>query len=642
MSGSLLQAQNDSTIRTLDEVVMTSSKYPQKQSETGKVMTVINRQEIEKNTGRSLGELLNTTVGTNIIGSNNVAGTNLTTSIRGASAGNVLILLDGIPVNDPSVITNYFDLNLLSIDQIERIEILKGGQSTLYGSDAVAGVINIITRKAGSKPVELNANLTAGSYSTYKQYLGLNGRKDRFNYSLNYTHLSSEGFSAAHDAVGNKDFDNDGIDQHATQLRMGYKLSPRLALTANGSFNYYKADLDASAGTDDKDYTVKNKNGQAGAGLTFDHKSGTLHFNYLFNYVERDYLDDSTYRASPYAYYSHSTYIGRTHYAEVYNNWNWSEWQLVAGLDYRFNNTYQTYYSLGSFGPYETPVLDKEMNQVSPYASLSYKNLNGFHFEAGGRWNHHSEYGDNFTFNINPSILLNKKLKLFANYYTAFKAPTLYQLFDPSAGNIDLEPEKGWVGEAGLEWFANNSFHTRLVGFYRNTRNAIVYTSTFTPPFTYTSKYVNASKQLNYGAEFEASYTKGIFSITANYTYTDGETTSSFDGTGRPMGKDTTYFNLYRIPKNAINLSVGVQATKSLYLRAQMHTVSAREEFVYGASPETLEAYTTVDIYGDYTFSKKFKAFVDFRNITDKEYFDIMGYNTKRFNFTGGVIISLK
>ena len=104
----------DTTGFSLDEVILSASKYPKKQSETGKVITVINRQQLEKSAGKTLGELLNTVVGTTIIGANNNMGTNPTVSIRGASAGNVLILIDGIPVNDPSVITNYFDLKIIS------------------------------------------------------------------------------------------------------------------------------------------------------------------------------------------------------------------------------------------------------------------------------------------------------------------------------------------------------------------------------------------------------------------------------------------------------------------------------------------------------------------------------------------------
>src|SRR5688572_23941626 len=170
--GSQLQAQEDST-RSLDVVIVTSYKFPKKQSETGKVVTVINRDDIEKSGGKTVGEILNNVAGTTIIGANNSPGTNQTIAIRGASAGNVLILIDGIPVNDPSVISNYFDMNFISPDQVERIEIMKGGHSTLYGSDAVAGVVNIISKKVAPKKFSLDGELTGGSYTTLKQNIGI-------------------------------------------------------------------------------------------------------------------------------------------------------------------------------------------------------------------------------------------------------------------------------------------------------------------------------------------------------------------------------------------------------------------------------------------------------------------------------------
>ncbi|MFN5607972.1 MAG: TonB-dependent receptor, partial [Bacteroidota bacterium] len=152
---SALHAQVDTSF--LQEVVVTANKVAKKQTETAKVVSVINREMLRQSGGRSVGELLNQVAGVTVPGANNNLGSNQTISIRGASAGNVLILLDGIPVNDPSVISNYFDINLLSIDQIERIEILKGGQSTLYGSDAVAGVVNIISRKNQNGKPRINA-----------------------------------------------------------------------------------------------------------------------------------------------------------------------------------------------------------------------------------------------------------------------------------------------------------------------------------------------------------------------------------------------------------------------------------------------------------------------------------------------------
>ena len=104
----------------------------------------------------------------------------------------------------------------------------------------------------------------------------------------------------------------------------------------SGAYSFYKTDLDNSAYTDEKDYTVKNKNVQLGTGFSCDHKNSSFRFNYQFNYVSRYYIDDSTYKSSPYVDYSDSRYIGRTHFAEIYNNWKWDNVELLTGVDYRF------------------------------------------------------------------------------------------------------------------------------------------------------------------------------------------------------------------------------------------------------------------------------------------------------------------
>ncbi len=635
--GSQLQAQ-DTTGTSMDEVILTANKYPKKQSETGKVVTVINRQQIEKSGGKTLVELLNTVAGTTMIGANNNTGTNITASIRGASGGNVLILLDGIPANDPSVITNYFDLNFINLDQVERIEILKGGQSTLYGSDAVAGVINIISKKMSNKKIAVNGNFTGGSYHTLKQSVGVGGSGKIADYSVNYTHLGSDGFSAAYDKNNTGTFDKDGYNQHAVTGRFVFKAGKRIKTNLSGTYSKYKTDLDLSAFKDEGDYTVDNNNKQFGAGTVYTFNKGAVHANYNYNRSERDYVNGSLYVPDSATVYSKADYVGRTHFAELYANYKLSDWEFLLGGDYRFNNTDQSYYSNGKYGPYSPKPLNAKMNQVSTYASVIYKNNTGFNLEAGSRLNFHSEYGNNVTFTLNPSYLINKKIKVFGNLYSAYKTPTLYQLFDLSAGNKDLTPEKGIIGEAGVELFSKRSFHTRVVGFYRNTKDAIVYTFN---PSTFESKYLNVGKQTNYGAEFEAGYTHDKLNIAANYTYTNGKTTSSFDGTGSPLGKDTSYFNLYRIPKHAFNLNAGVQATKELYVSAQIHSVSKREEFIYGGSPEILKGYSLIDLYGEYKFDKAIKIFLDLKNVTNKKYFDFLGYNARRFNFVTGISFQL-
>lgn len=627
----------DST-RILDEAVVTANKFPQKQSETGKVMTVITREQLEKSGGKTIGEILNQQAGITINGSNNNLGTNQTVSIRGASAGNTLILVDGIPANDPSVITNYFDLNLFVPDNVDHIEILKGGQSTLYGSDAVAGVINIITKKAGNKPFSLNGGVSFGSYNTMKEFIGFNGSQRRISYALNYTHISSSGFSTAYDSTGTKNFDKDLFDQHALDGNMNFRMGKRSTIKVFGSFGYYKTGLDAAAFTDDRDYIGKTKNVQSGFGLITKHNEGAFHFNYVFNYVERFYLNDSAYKSSPYLDYSRSKYIGRTHFAEIYDNWKWSNWELLLGMDNRFSNTSQ--FSLFVFPGFPTPptIMDARMSQFSTYGSLVYHNAKGLTLEAGSRVNIHSVYGSNATYSFNPSYKIYNKVKVFANLYSAFKTPTLYQLYDASYGNDKLKPEEAFVAEGGLELLTRQGFTARVVGFYGKTKNKIEFI--ITDPNTYASQYNNISEQENYGAELELNYHAGGLSIAVNYTYTDGKTKSMYDGTGFPMGKDTSYYNLYHVPKSAANGMIGYQFTKGLFASVNLHYADKRYEFIYGDKPAVLDSYTLIDLYGEYKFGNC-KLFASFNNITNKTYFDILGYNSRKFNWTAGLSIHL-
>ena len=179
LTGSSVFAQKDTlSTKVLDEVVVTANKLEQKQSSTGKVITVITREQIAKSNGKTVAQLLNEQVGITINGALNNAGAVQTVYMRGASAGRTLILMDGIPLNDPSTITTDYDLNLFSINDVERIEVCKGAQSTLYGSDAIAGVVNIITvKKDVQKAFNIKATLSQGNYATSRNNVQVYGKK---------------------------------------------------------------------------------------------------------------------------------------------------------------------------------------------------------------------------------------------------------------------------------------------------------------------------------------------------------------------------------------------------------------------------------------------------------------------------------
>ena len=186
----LLAQQDTLTIKSLDEVIVTANKVAQKQSQTGKVVTVIGKEELQHSAGKSVGQVLNEQAGVWVNGAMQTLGSVQTVFMRGANSGRTLILMDGIPVNDPSQITGDYDLNLFSITDVERIEICKGAQSTLYGSDAVAGVINIITiKKDVNKPVNVKATVAYGNQNTIKGNVQVYGKTGKLTYTTRYAKL---------------------------------------------------------------------------------------------------------------------------------------------------------------------------------------------------------------------------------------------------------------------------------------------------------------------------------------------------------------------------------------------------------------------------------------------------------------------
>ena len=631
----LAQTDKDTTFKPLDQVVVTATKYPVKESLTGKVLTVITKEQLEKSGGKQLTEVLNTQAGLIIIGAQNALGTvPQDVHLQGAAAGSTLILIDGIPAYDPSGTSTSFDLNLINIDEVERVEILKGSQSTLYGSDAVAGVINIITKKGNGKPLNASANLSAGSYGTWKTSAGIDGKIGNTGYNVQYTHLKSDGISAAYDANHTGTFDNDGFNQNLVMVNINQKINDAFQLRGNFQYTHYNADLDAGAYTDDKLYTTTNKNTQAGIGADYKIGGGAIHFNYNYNSVTRNYLDDSATLISQGGSFSSSSFNGKSHYVELYGNFNLdSHIDLLAGVDYRNQSVGEESQSISSYGSFPSAIGSDSarVRQFAAYASFLLKNMGGFNLELGGRYNSFNKYGNVFTYSINPSYVLNDKLKLFANLSSGFSAPTLYQLYSPYVNPFgELKPERTVSTESGIQ-YSDQHFNARALYFNRSTKDNIVFYGG-DPNFP-GGYYLNLDKQKDHGVEVEANLKAGLFTFSGNYTYTTGKVTTPVGG------KDSTFYNLYRIPKNTFNLSIGLQATRALYLSGALRQVGKRIEAVYGAAPTSVDAfaYYTLDGYAEYKICKEFKVFADFKNITNQQFFDVPGFNSKKFNFMAGV-----
>ena len=632
--GRVMLAQDSTKTNLLDEVVVTATKSPVKQSFTGKVVTVITKQELENNNGRTLGQVLNQQAGLIINGALNSPGTNQTIYMRGAASGRTLILIDGIPVNDPSLINNEFDINLVSINDIQRVEICRGAQSTLYGSDAIAGVINIITtRDNTSKPVNISAALAGGTQGTYKGNVQLFGKKDKLSYSLRYSKLRTNGFSSARDTTGKGGFDNDGYNGNIANAQVQFNANDHLLFKSFFQYNQYKADIDAGAFQDDKDFTINNKNLITGAGFQYKRDVIAIIGNYQYSDIKRNYYDDSGSRGG-FAKFSTNDYYGKAQFIELYASTKLGAgFTLLQGADYRNSAMNNQYLSISSFGVYKSSFKDTTMSQASGYASVSYNSKNTkLNIELGGRMNVHSRYGTNSTYTFNPSYNFSKYFRAFGSIATGFKAPSLYQLYDGSSGNKNLVAEKSTNYELGVQQ-QHSIISNRLVFFYRNINNGIDYNYI-------TFNYFNFFKQVARGIEWEVIVAPVDFlSVRANYTYLSvTETTQNRVA----QNKDTSYGYALRRPKHNININADFKITSAFSIIASIKYVSDRRDVGGYKLPDSLlDSYVLLGAHAAYSFNKHFGAFADFQNITDKRFFDARGYNSIPFTAMGGITLQL-
>jgi vitamin B12 transporter len=627
ISGSALFAQDSS--RILNEVIITANKIPQKQSTTGKVITVITKEQIEKSSGRTIAQLLNEQAGITINGAFNNLGANQTVYLRGASAGRTLILMDGIPVYDPSFINNDFDLNLLSLNNVESIEICRGAQSTLYGSDAVAGVINIITvKKDITKPLNVKTTASAGSYGTVRGNVQLYGKADKLTYSARYAKLTTKGFSSAYDSAGTNNFDNDKYNGDVGNASLQYQLSGDLSLKTFLQYSHYKTDLDAAVFTDEKDYTVNNKSLMTGFGFHYQKNNINLNGNYQYSDNKRNYFNDSI---DVPGFFSTDDYSGKSQFAEIFSSIGLNKnLTLLQGADYRYSSMHSRFFSISSYGPFTGSFQDTSQSQSSLYASLLYHTLaEKINIELGGRLNVHSRYGSNQTFTFNPSYNISEHFRIFGSIATGFKAPTLYQLYS-DYGNLDLKPEKSKTYEIGFQQ-QHEKITNRIVYFNREIKNGIDFNNNI-------YKYFNFTKQTVNGIEFESKIIAAKnFTITANYTYLKPKE----DNESRVTFKDSVYTYLLRRPKHSFNISASYNFHNGLYLSASGKYVGKRYDVGGYQVPDVqLGRYFLLNTYAEYKFNEYVKLFADAQNIANKKFFDVAGYNSIPFLFNGGVTVN--
>ena len=614
-----LNAQQDSIPATgLDEVVVTATKFAKSQSETGKVMTIIDESQIKLSAGKDISQLLNEQVGLFINGANSNPGKDKSIYLRGAKSEYTVILLDGIPLNDPSAIGGgAYDLRLIPLDQVERIEILKGNQSTLYGSNAIAGVINIITKKDDGYTRSGVATIGYGSFNTFKTSIGISESASKWGYNIGMSRLTTNGISEAKDTIGTENFDKDGFTQNAFNANVTWKPTTKFQLKPYFRFADFDGKYDGGPFTDNTKNTYQSTFYNSGVSSLYQLGKGSIHMYYGYDNTDRVFLD------SAYGFTSTYSYKGRFHHGEVFVNYDVTKnIQLLGG------GSFQRWRMAGDLAmPANSSVV-----LVSPYASFFIRNLAGFSAELGGRFNQHSKYGSNFTYSFNPSYLIAEKVKLFVNVSSGFKAPSISQLFGPFGANESLKPETSRSEEAGVEISSKKKkSYVRIVAFQRTIDDVIFY--------AFRDGYINQDKQKDKGFDLETSVTvRPNLTLKSFYSFVNGSLFS--EGSSTPD-------NLYRIPKHTIGLNAVWQVMPRLTVSANFKSVGKRTDVFFNAQTflndeVNLNGFQLFDVYLEYVALKgQLKIFMDTKNLLNQNYYEVYGYATMAMNVTGGVALKL-
>jgi vitamin B12 transporter len=607
---------------SLDEVVVVANRAPEPLSKVGNSVTVLTDADIKASQLPVLSDLLAQTPGLTVARSGGV-GQPTSVFIRGAESDQTVVIIDGVQIYDPSTTGAYFDFENLLTNNISRIEILRGSQSTLYGSQAMGGVISITTGEP-SAPLSGSVNAEGGSHDTGDMGAVIGGKTDSLMWQLSGTWLGTSGIPAFDEKLG-------GTRLCASQIgggtgRFVYDITPDLDLDLRGYYVQSRTDFDGydtppsfTFGNDQEYGKNDQLLGYAGLTLHSPDRTFTNRIAYHYYYTDtRDYDPDApANEGSP----STQTFYGVGHIErEEYQG----TWEIAPGYQAVFGAQHERS-SIDSDTPafdYTGPMpIDAAQTIDSGYAQLQGEVVSGLTLTAGERYDRQSEFGGHTDGALAAAWAFNDAQTILRSSFSqGFKAPSLYQLYS-NYGNPALRPEAGESWDAGIEQHAGRLIASATY-FQRYSRDLILFFdcpslfSCINPSGGY---YANIARAAAHGVELQAALNAtDSLSFTANYTLTETADKSP----GAP-----TYGNeLPRRPEDAANASAvyrwGVPLTTIVSLRY------AGPSYDDSANEIRLGGYVLVDLRASYVLRNQLELYARVENLTGKHYETEYEYGT--------------
>lgn len=578
-----INAQNSSDNDTETEIVVTATRTAQTADDTLASVTVFTREDIERSQAQSIQDLLRGTAGLSI--SNSGGQGKLTTLfLRGTESDHLLVLIDGIRVGSAAV--GLTPLQHLSLDQIERIELVRGPNSSLYGSDAIGGVLQIFTRKGKGK-LHSSVSLEAGSYNTRKATTNVAFGNKRSHFNFGISRIESDGFNSCRGNVAAGCFtiepDKDGYERISGSLQAGYRFGNEVEV----GFNWLRG---KSSSEFDGGFQNESDDNQEilGAKVSF----------------------------SPASFWHSSLLLGRS----IDENKNYKDSVFASQFDTtRDSISFQNDFQLGKNNllTLGADYLNDEIKSSEAFAVTSRNNIGVFQ-QYQGQLNQHrlqfslreddnEQFGTHTTGSAAWSYRFANKLRLSASYGTAFKAPSFNELYFPFFGNANLTPEESRTAELGL--FKNSPWGTWSLNLYQTRVDDLIGFD----PVTFASVNINEARILGFEGNLKQKFGNWAFNTTLSLLDPENRSPDSNNGNDLP-----------RRARQSLHTELDLKLGK-LKLGASLHISGSRYDDP--ANTRKLDAYARLDARTEYSFTKAWRVRARIENVSDKDYETAAFYN---------------